>query len=238
MKLDILAFAAHPDDVELSCAGTIISEVQKGKTAGVIDLTQGELGTRGSVELRFKEAEAASKIMGLSVRENLNLGDGTFKNSFTEQKTIITAIRKYKPDIVLANAITDRHPDHGKGAELIRVANFLSGLKKIKTELEGKEQEAWRPPLLLHYIQSQWINPDFVVDISHTFDKKMESIRAYGTQFYNPNSEEPETFISSPHFLELQKARAIEMGNLQGFTYAEGFTMAYPPGVKRLGDIF
>jgi len=238
MKLDLLAFAAHPDDVELSCAGTIIAEIQKGKTAGIIDLTQGELGTRGSVELRFKEADAAAKIIGLTIRENLNLGDGTFKNNFTEQKAIIIAIRKYKPEIVLANAITDRHPDHGKGAELLRDSCFLSGLKKIKTELNGQEQEAWRPRLLLHYIQSQWINPDFVVDITHTFDKKMESIKAYSTQFHNPNSEEPETFISSPHFLKLLKARAIEMGNLQGFTYAEGFTMAYPPGVKGLGDVF
>lgn len=237
MKLDILAFAAHPDDVELSCAGTIIAEVEKGKTAGIIDLTQGELGTRGSVEQRFKEAAAAAKILGLSARENLNLGDGIFKNSFTEQKAIITVIRKYKPEIVLANAITDRHPDHGKGAELLRDSCFLSGLKKIKTKLNGEEQEAWRPRLLLHYIQSQWINPDVVIDISHTFDKKMESIRAYSTQFYNPNSHEPETFISSPHFIELLKARAIEMGNLQGFTYAEGFTMAYPPGVKSLNDI-
>lgn len=237
MKLDILAFAAHPDDVELSCAGTIIAEVEKGKTAGIIDLTQGELGTRGSVEQRFKEAAAAAKILGLSARENLNLGDGTFKNSFTEQKAVITAIRKYTPDIVLANAITDRHPDHGKAAELLKDACFLSGLKKIKTKLNGEEQEAWRPRLLLHYIQSQWINPDVVIDISHTFDKKMESIRAYSTQFYNPNSHEPETFISSPHFIELLKARAIEMGNLQGFTYAEGFTMAYPPGVKSLNDI-
>lgn len=238
MKLDILAFAAHPDDVELSCAGTIIAEVQKGKTAGIIDLTQGELGTRGSPEIRFKEAEAAAKILGLSVRENLNLGDGTFTNDATAQKAVITTIRKYKPAIVLANAITDRHPDHGRGAALLRDACFFSGLKKIETEVNGQPQEAWRPRLLLHYIQSQWINPDVVVDISHTFDKKMEAVKAYGTQFHNPNSDEPETFISSPQFLKLLEARAIELGNLQGFTYAEGFTMAYPPGVKSLEHIF
>jgi len=238
MKLDILAFAAHPDDVELSCAGSIIAEVQKGKTAGIIDLTQGELGTRGSAEIRFKEAETAAKIMGLSVRENLNLGDGTFKNSITEQKAIITAIRKYQPDIVLANAITDRHPDHGKGADLLRDACFLSGLQKIETSIDSSIQKIWRPRLLLHYIQSQWINPDVVMDISHTFDKKMEAVYAYGTQFHNPNSKEPKTFISSPQFLKLLEARAIELGNLQGFKYAEGFTMAYPPGVKSLENVF
>jgi len=238
MKLDILAFAAHPDDVELSCAGSIIAEVQKGKTAGIIDLTQGELGTRGSAEIRFKEAETAAKIMGLSVRENLNLGDGTFKNSITEQKAIITAIRKYQPDIVLANAITDRHPDHGKGAALLRDACFLSGLQKIETSIDSSIQKIWRPRLLLHYIQSQWINPDVVMDISHTFDKKMEAVYAYGTQFHNPNSNEPKTFISSPQFLKLLEARAIELGNLQGFKYAEGFTMAYPPGVKSLENVF
>jgi len=238
MKLDILAFAAHPDDVELSCAGTIIAEIEKGKTVGVIDLTQGELGTRGTVKLRFKEAEAASKIMGLSARENLNLGDGIFTNNFKEQKAIISALRKYKPNIVLANAITDRHPDHGKAAQLLRDACFLSGLKKIETSIDGKIQEAWRPRLLLHYIQSQWLNPDVVVDISHTFDKKMEAVKAYSSQFYNPDSKEPQTFISTPRFLELLKTRAIETGNLQGFAYAEGFTMAYPPGVKSLEQVF
>lgn len=238
MKLDILAFAAHPDDVELSCAGTIISEIKKGKKAGIIDLTEGELGTRGSAELRYKEAEAASKIMGLSVRENLNLGDGSFQNNTNTQKAIITAIRKYKPDIVLANAITDRHPDHRRGATLLRDSFFFCGLKKIETEDNGQLQEVWKPRLLLHYIQSQWLNPDFVVDISHTFDKKMEAVKAYTTQFYNPNSKEPDTFISSPQFLKQLKARAIELGNLQGFDYAEGFNMAYPPGVKSLEAIF
>lgn len=238
MKLDILAFAAHPDDVELSCAGTIIAEVQKGKTAGIIDLTQGELGTRGTVVMRFKEAEVASKIMGLSVRENLNLGDGIFKNDSTAQKAIIKAIRKYQPAIVLANAITDRHPDHGRGAALLRDAFFFSGLEKIETKDNGQLQTAWRPRLLLHYIQSQWINPDFVVDISHTYEKKMEAIKAYGSQFHNPNSNEPATFISSLQFMKLLEARAIELGNLQGFKYAEGFTMAYAPGVKNLDDVF
>jgi len=238
MKLDILAFAAHPDDVELSCAGTIIAEVEKGKTAGIIDLTQGELGTRGTVAMRFKEAEAAAKIIGLSVRENLNLGDGVFKNDSTAQKVIIKAIRKYQPEIVLANAITDRHPDHGRGAALLRDAFFFSGLEKIETKDNGQLQAAWRPRILLHYIQSQWINPDFVVDISHTFNKKMDAIRAFTSQFHNQNSNEPETFISSPQFIKFLEARAIELGNLQGFNYAEGFTMAYTPGVKNLSDVF
>jgi len=238
MKLDILAFAAHPDDAELSCAGTLIAEAERGKKTGIIDLTQGELGTRGSVKLRFKEAEAATKIMGLSVRENLNLGDGTFTNSFTEQKAVITCIRKYKPEIVLANAITDRHPDHGKGAALLKDAFFLSGLQKIETEIDGQLQKAWRPRLLLHYIQSQWLHPNLVVDISHTFTKKMKAVMAYSSQFHNPNSEEEETFISSPQFLKFLEARAVEFGNLQGFNYAEGFTMAYPPGVKSLTSVF
>lgn len=238
MKLDILAFSAHPDDVELSCAGTLIAAAQKGKTVGIIDLTEGELGTRGTVEMRFKEAEAASKIMGVTVRENLNLGDGTFKNNLTEQKAIIKKIRKYQPDIVLANAITDRHPDHGRAANLLRDAFFFSGLEKIETKDEGKIQKVWRPRLLLHYIQSQWVNPNLVVDISHTFDKKMEAVKAYTSQFHNPNSKEPATFISSPQFMKLIEARAIEFGNLQGFTYAEGFTMTYPPGVKSLGDVY
>ena len=196
MKLDILAFGAHPDDVELGCAGTILKEISLGKTVGIIDLTRGELGTRGSAEIRDQEAAAAAKILGVSVRENLNMRDGFFVNDEKHQLEIIKMIRKYKPEIVLCNAIDDRHIDHGKGSKLVSDACFLSGLMKIETSIDGEKQDAWRPKLVYHYIQWKNIEPDFVVDITGFTDKKIESILAYGSQFYDANSKEPVTPIT------------------------------------------
>jgi len=197
MKLDILAFGAHPDDVELGCSGTIAKEISLGKKVGIIDLTRGELGTRGSFEIRNQEAAAAAKILGVSVRENLDMRDGFFVNDEAHQLQIITMIRKYKPKIVLCNAIDDRHIDHGKGSKLVSDACFLSGLIKVETDYNGQKQEAWRPELVYHYIQWKNITPDFVVDITGFNDKRVASILAYTSQFYNPNSNEPETLIAA-----------------------------------------
>ena len=202
MKLDILAFGAHPDDVELGCAGTILKEISLGKTVVIIDLTRGELGTRGSAEIRDQEANAAAKILGVSARENLEMRDGFFVNDEKHQLETIKMIRKYQPDIVLCNAIDDRHIDHAKGSKLVSDACFLSGLIKIETALEGEKQTAWRPKLVYHYIQWKNIEPDFVVDITGFTDKKIESILAYGSQFYDANSNEPESPITSKNFLE------------------------------------
>lgn len=202
MKLDILAFGAHPDDVELGCAGTILKEISLGKKVGIVDLTRGELGTRGSAELRDLEAAAAASILGVSVRENLAMRDGFFVNDEAHQLEVIKMIRKYKPEIVLCNAIDDRHIDHGKGSKLVSDACFLSGLMKIETSLDGEKQTAWRPKLVYHYIQWKNIEPDFVVDITGFTEKKIESILAYGSQFYDANSKEPATPITSKNFLE------------------------------------
>jgi len=234
MKLDILAFGAHPDDVELGCSGTIAKEVSLGKKVGIIDLTRGELGTRGSVEIRNSESAKASEILGVSVRENLDMRDGFFVNDETHQLKII---RKYQPEIVLCNAITDRHIDHGKGSKLVSDACFLSGLVKIETELNGEKQQAWRPKIVYHYIQWQNIEPDFVVDISEFIDKKMESVLAYGSQFYDPNSKEPVTPITSKTFLDSVKYRAEDLGRLVGVAYAEGFTTERYLAVNSLGDL-
>lgn len=237
MKLDILAFGAHPDDVELGCSGTIAKEISFGKKVGIIDLTRGELGTRGSVEIRNQEAAAAAKILGVSARENLNMRDGFFVNDEAHQLKIIEMIRKYKPEIVLCNAIDDRHIDHGKGSQLVSDACFLSGLMKIETELNGKKQEAWRPKLVYHYMQWKNITPDFVVDITGFNDKRVESILAYSSQFYNPNSNEPETLIASKNFLESLNYRAQDLGRLIGTDYAEGFTVERYLAVNSLGDL-
>ncbi|MCA1967114.1 MAG: bacillithiol biosynthesis deacetylase BshB1, partial [Flavobacterium sp.] len=212
MKLDILAFGAHPDDVELGCSGTIAKEVSLGKKVGIIDLTRGELGTRGSVEIRNSESAKASEILGVVVRENLDMRDGFFVNDETHQLKVIEMIRKYQPEIVLCNAITDRHIDHGKGSKLVSDACFLSGLRQIKTELNGEAQEVWRPKVVYHYIQWQNIEPDFVVDISEFIGKKMESVLAYGSQFYDPNSKEPVSPITSKNFLDSVKYRAQDLG--------------------------
>ncbi|SFF34211.1 bacillithiol biosynthesis deacetylase BshB1 [Flavobacterium xueshanense] len=237
MKLDILAFGAHPDDVELGCAGTILKEISLGKTVGIIDLTRGELGTRGSAEIRDQEANAAAKILGVSARENLEMRDGFFVNDEKHQLEIIKMIRKYQPAIVLCNAIDDRHIDHAKGSKLVSNACFLSGLMKIETSLEGKQQKAWRPKLVYHYIQWKNIEPDFVVDITGFTDKKIESILAYGSQFYDANSNEPESPISSKNFLESLNYRSRDLGRLTGVDHAEGFTVERYLAVNSLGDL-
>jgi N-acetylglucosamine malate deacetylase 1 len=235
MKLDILAFGAHPDDVELGCGGTIAKEVALGKKVGIIDLTRGELGTRGSVEIRNQEATAAANILGVVARENLDMRDGFFINDEAHQIEIIKMIRKYQPEIVLCNAIDDRHIDHGN--KLVSDACFLSGLMKIETELNGEKQTAWRPKLVYHYMQWKNITPDFVVDITGYNEKRIEAILAYSSQFYNPNSDEPETPIASKNFLESLNYRAQDLGRLIGTDYAEGFTVERYLGVNSLGDL-
>jgi bacillithiol biosynthesis deacetylase BshB1 len=224
MKLDILAFGAHPDDIELGCGATIAKEVSLGKKVGIVDLTQGELGTRGSAELRIIEANNAAKILGVSVRENVGFADGFFTNDKKHQLEIIKMIRKYQPDIVLCNAIDDRHIDHGKGSKLVSDACFLSGLVKIETDLEGKQQEKWRPKHVYHYIQWKNIAPDFVIDVTGFIHKKQAAVLAYSSQFYDPNSKEPESPITSKTFIESINYRSRDLGRLIGVEYAEGFT--------------
>ena len=224
MKLDILAFGAHPDDIELGCGATIAKEVSLGKNVGIVDLTRGELGTRGSAELRMIEANNAAKVLGVSVRENVGFADGFFTNDKKHQLEIIKMIRKYQPDIVLCNAIDDRHIDHGKGSKLVSDACFLSGLVKIETELEGKQQEKWRPKHVYHYIQWKNIAPDFVIDVTGFIHKKQAAVLAYSSQFYDPNSKEPESPITSKTFIESINYRSRDLGRLIGVEYAEGFT--------------
>jgi bacillithiol biosynthesis deacetylase BshB1 len=237
MKLDILVFAAHPDDAELSCGGTIISQISKGKKVGIIDLTRGELGTRGSAALRDKEAMAAAKILGIHVRENALFADGFFKNDETHNLELVKCIRKYQPEIVLANAAHDRHPDHGRGSELASRACFLSGLRKVETKFENKNQKEWRPKAVFHYIQDRYIIPDFVVDISKQWEKKVKAIKAYKSQFHDPSSKEPQTYISDPEFFSFIEARGREMGHAIGMKYGEGFTKERQVGVKDLFDL-
>ncbi|MBX9891901.1 MAG: bacillithiol biosynthesis deacetylase BshB1 [Chitinophagaceae bacterium] len=225
MKLDILAFGVHPDDVELGCAGTLLAAKAEGKKVGVIDLTGGELGTRGTKETRSIEAANAAKVMGLDIRENLGMADGFFQNDEAHQRLVITAIRKYQPEIVLCNAPEDRHPDHGRSAKLVSDAAFLSGLRKIITkDAQGQDQEAWRPKYVFHYIQDRFIQPSFVVDISAYYEQKLEAILAYTTQFNAVDDQgEPQTYISSPQFLDSVRARALMLGKRIGVQYAEGF---------------
>lgn len=238
MKLDILVLAAHPDDAEISCGGTIAKHISLGHTVGIVDFTRGELGTRGTPEIRAQEARQAADILGVVVRDNLGLADGFFQNDPAHQLKVIQAIRKYQPDIVLANAVFDRHIDHGKGASLGYDASFLSGLVKIETKDEnGKSQRAWRPSVVYHYIQSNFIEPDFIVDISDHFEVKMKAIRAFRTQFYDPNSNEPATYISNPGFLKMLESRATEFGHAIGSQYGEGFTVRRYPGVNSLFDL-
>ena len=224
MKLDILAFGAHPDDVELGSGATIAKEISLGKKVGIVDLTRGELGTRGSSELRKVEATNAAEILGVSVRENLGFADGFFVNDKKHQLEVIKMIRKYQPEIVLCNAIDDRHIDHGKGSKLVSDACFLSGLQKIETELDGLAQEKWRPKVVYHYIQWKNIEPDFVLDVSGFIDKKINSVMAYSSQFYDPNSKEPQTPITSKNFTDSIEYRARDLGRLIGVDYGEGFT--------------
>ena len=238
MKLDILVFSAHPDDAELACSGTILKEVAAGKKVGIVDLTRGELGTRGTADERDVEAANSAKILGLSARENLRMRDGFFSNDEAHQLQVIKAIRKYQPDIVLCNALEDRHPDHARASELAITSCFLSGLIKIQTELDGVEQTAWRPRLVLQYIQDNYIQPDVLVDVTEFWDGKMASIYAFKSQFHNPEYDQAEqTYISSPEFLKVVEARSREFGKAIGGTFAEGFTSKKLLGVNSLSDL-
>lgn len=238
MKLDILAIGVHPDDVELSASGTLLKHIAFGKKAGILDLTRGELGTRGNPALRTEEAMKAAQILGLSMREQLTMADGFFENNESNQKHIIRVIRKYQPEIVLCNAINDRHPDHGRAAKLVSDACFYSGLVKVETRGDDHQlQAAWRPKAIYHYVQDRYLKPDFVVDITAYMDKKMESVMAYSSQFYDPSSKEPETPISSRDFIESIKSKAITFGRDIEATYAEGFTVERHIGVENLFDL-
>ena len=239
MKLDLLAFAAHPDDSELGCSGTLIAHIQAGKKVGVADLTRGELGTRGTPETRRQEAAQAAEIIGLHARVNLGLADGFFRVDRDQLLAVVKVIRTFQPEIVLANAIQDRHPDHGRGANLVSEACFLSGLKQINTLGDaGEEQQAWRPKAVYHYIQDRYIEPDLVFDITPYWEQKMNSIRVFKSQFFDPeNTEGPETYISNPEFLRFIEARAREMGHKIGTTFGEGFTKERHLGVRNLFDL-
>lgn len=242
MKLDILAMAAHPDDVELSCSGTLMAHIEKGYKVGIIDFTQGELGTRGTAETRKVEAEDAANILGVSVRENLKLADGFFTNDKEHQLKVIQAIRKYQPEMVICNAPSDRHPDHGKGAQLALDACFYSGLAKIQTEENGELQKPWRPKRIFHMIQSVYLEPDVFFDITPFWERKVKAIQAFKTQFFNPevaeSAEGDQTFISTPAFMQFLEARQREYGQAIGVKYAEGFVTARKMAVNNLFDIY
>ena len=237
MKVDILAIGVHPDDVELSCSGTILKHIAAKKKVGILDLTRGELGTRGTPEIRSKEAKKAAKVLGISFREQLNMADGRFVNDDKHQIQLIEKIRQYKPEIVLCNAIDDRHPDHGRSAKLVADACYYSGLTKIITKQGKKNQEAWRPKAVYHYVQDNYMHPDLVMDITKFMDKKMEAIRAFESQFYDPNSKEPMTAISGPEFLEFVRAKASIFGRIIGVRYGEGFTTNRAIGVNSLFNL-
>lgn len=231
MKLDILAIAAHPDDVELSSAGVLIKAKKQGKKIGILDLTGGELGTRGTAETRKTESEAAGNIMGLDARVNLGMADGFFQNSKENQLLIIEQIRRFRPDVVLINAISDRHPDHGKGATIAKEACYLAGLIKIETKFEGQTQDKWRPKAVYHYIQDYYMKPDFVVDISEEVEQKIEAIKAFKTQFFDPSNSSPNTPISGEEFFDFLKGRWADYGRYIGAKYGEGFVLTRPAGV-------
>lgn len=237
MKLDLLVLAVHPDDAELGCSGTIVKHIAMGKKVGIIDFTRGELGTRGTAETRDEEAADSAKIMGLHVRENLRFRDGFFKNDEAHQLEVIKMIRKYQPEIVLTNALHDRHPDHGRAGDLAEEACFLAGLAKINTALDGAAQVAWRPRLVLQYIQDRYIKPDVIVDITPYFETKLAAIKAFKTQFFNPDLDGPDTYISSPEFFESVIGRAREFGKNVGGTYGEGFTSRKLLGVDNLFNL-
>ncbi|MFB9862117.1 bacillithiol biosynthesis deacetylase BshB1 [Rufibacter immobilis] len=241
MKLDILAFASHPDDAELGCVGTLLAHKAQGKKIGIVDLTRGELGTRGTPETRAQEAAAAAAVLQLDARENLGMADGFFRNDEEHQRKVIQAIRKYQPEIVLMNAVQDRHPDHGRGSQLVSESCFFSGLRQIKTlDADGEEQQPWRPKAVYHYIQDRFITPDLIVDITPYWEQKVEAIRAFKSQFFTPASEntsEPATYISSPEFMRFIEARALEFGHAIGAVYGEGFTKERYIGVKNLFDL-
>lgn len=237
MTVDILAFAAHPDDVELSASGTILKHIDMGKKVAVVDLTQGELGSRGTVETRYSEAANASKILGLSARENLQMADGFFDLSQENKLKVVEQIRRFRPKVILANATSDRHPDHGRGSQLVREAVFLAGLRRIETTWNGDSQEPWRPTSLFFYIQDRYIKPDFVCDITDVVEDKLKSIFAYKTQFFDPTSKEPETPISGQDFIEALKGRWRDFGRNIGVEFAEGFTVERVPGVMDLTEL-
>jgi N-acetylglucosamine malate deacetylase 1 len=238
LKLDVLVLSVHPDDAELGCAGTILKHIAAGRKVGIVDLTMGELGTIGSAVIREQEAAAAAQTLGLQVRENLGLPDGFFQNSKEYQLKVIGAIRKYQPEIIITNAFHDRHPDHGRASELVEASAFLSGLRKIETYFNSELQEAWRPRLVLHFIQDNYIRPDILVDVTAYWDQKVESINAYRSQFHNPEWQgEPQTYISSPEFIKVIEARAREFGKSIQVTYAEGFTSKKILGVDSLFDL-
>ncbi|MGY4537665.1 bacillithiol biosynthesis deacetylase BshB1 [Mucilaginibacter sp. UYNi724] len=239
MKLDILVLPVHPDDAELGCAGTILKHIKLGHKVGVVDLTRGELGTRGSAEIRDMEAAKAAEILGLTIRENLAIPDGFFTNTREYQLKVIAAIRKFQPEIVITNAYQDRHPDHGRANELVEASAFLSGLRRIETFEDGQLQEPWRPTQVLHFIQDRYIKPDIIVDVTEFWDTKIESIYAYGSQFHNPdyNEDEPQTYISSPDFIEQINGRGREFGKSINTKYGEGFTSRKILGVDNLFDL-
>lgn len=237
MKLDILIIAVHPDDAELCCSGTILKHIAMGKKVGIVDLTRGELGTRGTAETRDEEAADSARILGLHARENLRFRDGFFQNDEFHRLEVIKVIRKYQPEIILSNALEDRHPDHGRAGDLVYDSVFLSGLPKIETEVEGLNQAAHRPRLLLQYIQDRYLKPDIIVDISAHMDQKIESIKAFKTQFYNPDVDGLQTYISSPEFFETVIGRSREFGKSIGATFGEGFTSRKLLGVDNLFDL-
>jgi len=235
MKLDILAFGVHPDDVELSCAGVLLVEKNNGKKTGIVDLTRGELGTRGTAETRSTEAAAAAAILGVATRDNLEMADGFLQNDESHQRKVIGSIRAYQPEIILCNAPEDRHPDHGRSSRLVAEAAFLSGLQKIQTERNGKNQDAWRPKYVFQYIQDRFLQPDFVVDITHVFEQKIEAIKSYKTQFHGgagTGNEEPQTYISTPDFLDSVVYRHKWFGKMIGVKYAEGFITEKMIGIR------
>jgi len=236
-NVDILAFAAHPDDLELSASGTLMKHIAEGKKVVIVDLTQGELGSRGTIETRYAEAFDADHIMGISQRVNLKMADGFFEINEVNKRLIIEQIRRFQPKIVLANAISDRHPDHGRGSQLVSEACFLSGLRKVNTKWEGAEQLAFRPDFVYHYIQDHYLEPDFAIDVTDFVDKKIEAIMAYKTQFHNPNSKEPQTPISGEDFLDFIKGRMLQYGRSIGVKYAEGFQVERTIGVDSFFDL-
>lgn len=236
-KVDILAIGAHPDDVELSCAGTVIKHIKLGYRVAILDLTRGELGTRGSAALRDREAADAARIMGVCHRENLGFRDGFFVNDEQHLLALARVIRKYMPSVIFCNAVSDRHPDHGKGAKLVSDACFIAGLAKVKTELDGVEQNPHRPKAVYHYIQDRYMKPDVLIDVSDVMETRMEAIKAYSSQFYNPESKEPQTAISSKEFMQMLESRPAEWGRSIGVKYAEGFTVERLIGVKNVFDL-
>jgi bacillithiol biosynthesis deacetylase BshB1 len=237
-EVDILALAAHPDDVELACSGTLIRAVEQGMKVGICDMTRGELGTRGNPDLRLVEAEKARSIIGADFRVNLGMADGLFDASEENKLAIVKVIRQARPRLLFVNAPIDRHPDHGRASELQKNAVFLSGLRKIETDHEGSGQTAHRPDLVLHYIQDNYLNPTFIVDVSDQWETKMRSIFAFSSQFYDPHSKEPESPISSKHFMDYVEGRGIQFGRLIGKQFGEGFISDRPIGVNSLSDIF